>query len=69
VDAGITRRRRDSLPLLFEAGAQDAETRLLWVPGVARAEGLTIPPALPGWHVSLDQVCPIGAAGNRKTGW
>ncbi len=51
VDAGVPRRHRDALALLCETGAAG---RLLWVPGVARAEALTVPTALPGWHVSLD---------------
>lgn len=51
VDAGVPRRRRDALALVCEDGR---EGRLLWVPGVARAEGLTVSTGLPGWHVSLD---------------
>lgn len=52
VDAGVPRRERDALPLLWE-GPAGPEGRLLWVPGVARAAGLTAPTDRPGWHVSL----------------
>ncbi|MBO0703265.1 MAG: tRNA lysidine(34) synthetase TilS, partial [Candidatus Dormibacteraeota bacterium] len=66
VDAGIPRRLRDALPLLCEGGAPGSEGRLLWVPGVARAEGLTVATRLPGWHVSLDAGPPIGGGGMPK---
>ncbi len=69
VDAAIPRRRRDALPLLFEAGTPGLSERLLWVPGVARAEGLTLPSGDPGWHVSLDPGPSIEVPGHRKTGW
>jgi tRNA(Ile)-lysidine synthase len=69
VDAGVPRRHRDALPLLFEAEAPGTEGRLLWVPGVARAEGLTLPTGHPGWHVSLAESPLIGRARNKKTGW
>ena len=63
VDAGVPRRHRDALALVCEEGP---EGRLLWVPGVARAEGLTAATGLPGWHVSLDVGAPIGGGGMRK---
>jgi tRNA(Ile)-lysidine synthetase-like protein len=69
VDAGIPRRHRDALALLFEAGPPGADERLLWVPGVARAEGLTLPAEHPGWHVSLEPSPSIGGPRNKKTGW
>ncbi|MBO0746534.1 MAG: tRNA lysidine(34) synthetase TilS, partial [Candidatus Dormibacteraeota bacterium] len=55
VDAGVHRRRRDALALLCEQGPRG---RLLWVPGVARAEGITVASGLPGWHVSLEPGSP-----------
>lgn len=63
VDAGVPRRHRDALALVCQEGA---EGRLLWVPGVARAEGLTVATELPGWHVSLDAGPPIGGEGKGK---
>ena len=63
VDAGVPRRHRDALALLCDEVAED---RLLWVPGVARAEGLTVDARLPGWHVSLEAGPPIGGEGWRK---
>ena len=69
VDAGVPRRHRDALPLVFEADAPGTDGRLLWVPGVVRAEGLTMPTGHPGWHVSLVESPLIGRPGNKKTGW
>lgn len=58
VDAGVPRRHRDALPLLCEEVAPGAEGRLLWVPGVARAEAITVAGERPGWHVSLEPGSP-----------
>lgn len=58
VDAAVPRRHRDAVALLCEDVAPGAEGRLLWVPGVARAEGITVASGLPGWHVSLDPGSP-----------
>lgn len=63
VDAGVPRRYRDGLVLVCEEGPGD---RLLWVPGVARAEGLTVATGAPGWHISLEMGSPIGGEGKRK---